>query len=199
MRISNLLLALLLISSPAFAIADVDSMLKQKQRSGLPTKQGQNPLRDMSLLGGNCTKVQLFNEKVEEACDKAANLRYKNTRSGFWFFLNDYIITFSGMGTSARKISEHKTIQKVDLLLITNTRGLPPKEKYFSDKLPKTPTPQKYSAIGICSWENPYRSVPTRIHCLAKTKKGTFYVEFDHDGNQPKIVHKNGEPVRKKI
>ena len=87
MRISNLLLALLLISSPAFAIADVDSMVKQKQRSGLPTKQGQNPLRDMSLLEGNCTKVQLFNEKVEEACDKAAILRYKNTRSGFWFFL----------------------------------------------------------------------------------------------------------------
>ena len=198
LKIHPLILALLLIGSPVFAISKTDVLPNQKEPRVNPKNKGGNPLMDMTLLKGKCTKVSLFSKEVEEACDRSTNLRYKNSRSGFWFFLNDYIITFSGIDMGSPPIAKHKRMQRVDLLLITKTRGLSAKDKYFSDKVPKTPTPKKFNATGLCAWEDPYRSVPTRINCLAKTKKGEFYVEFDHDGSKPKILLKNGKGVKKK-
>ena len=115
------------------------------------------------------------------------NTRYKDTRSGFYFFLNDYVITFSGIAKTAVNIDEHKTLQHVDMVIFSKTKTLSAREKYFTDKKHKGPSPKRVFADGQCVSENPFRNVPTKINCLAKTKEGRFYIEFDHDGSQPKV------------
>ena len=162
---------LLLTSLPAHTQTSLD----QHQRSDLT---------DLLGMPGKCEEIVLYGKSAKKQCQSLFNTVYKDGRSGFYFIAEDMILTFSGNGDQQLRQGSDKSTQAIDLVLM-NKPGKGPPER-----------PEMITAIGECSFENPFLGKPTIVKCSAKTEKGTFAGAFYHDGSEPYILIKDGKPTQ---
>ena len=136
----------------------------------------------MTSLRGRCVRVMVAGKDLPAKCSPdpqnalLLNTSYPDGRSGFYIVTDSLVITFSGMGSQQIKTSADSVVQPVDLILVSQLGKVDPNR------------PTKLRATGTCSYENPTRSVPTKIECSAQTEQGRFALEFIHNGAPPEYM-----------
>ena len=147
-------------------------------------KHQPNDLTDLLGMPGKCEEIVLYGKSSKKQCQSLFNTVYKDGRSGFYFIADDMILTFSGDGDQQVRQGPDKSTQAIDLVLMNKPDKGPPER------------PDKMTAIGECSFENPFLGKPSIVKCSAKTEKGIFAGIFYHDGSEPYVLIKGGKPTQ---
>ena len=136
-----------------------------------------NPLQELMMLGGECPQPMTRYGVVETAskCKSIMNSLYKNGRTGFYFYNDDFMITFSGVQPQV-KTSQDSAVQPIDLVLTNDLKKGNPSQ------------PIKLNSAGACSFANPFRGLPVTIKYSAERSKVQFADTFQSDGSKPVIL-----------
>ncbi len=142
------------------------------------------------VLNGTCTMVKaagLFADK-QFCVPQIMNTEYVDKRVAFTFFIHNReaqkeaaIVTFSGYGPDQTHYSKDEVFQPVDKIVFTLAGS--------SDYL---------KSSGICTFSNPYKGIPAKVTCSARTTEGEFIGEFVSNGVAPDMFEAGvGMPARK--
>jgi hypothetical protein len=138
-----------------------------------------NTLKRMIFYPGECLEVFIKGTRIPDNCGDAhvlINNRYADGRSGFYVFVGERLVTFSGIAPDVGGRSSPPRAQPVDTVLFTDD---PPKEADRSEDFPAT---------GSCKQAPPVLGKKSLVECSAETDQGRFYLKFEYNGEKTKVV-----------
>ena len=143
-----------------------------------------NPIENLIAVSGKCVGNFIFNNKLMPTpqCERLLNTGYKDGRTGFYFFTDKYLVTFSGISPQV-STSKNSVVQPIDLLLISDIQDS------------NTNQPTKLIAAGTCSFANPYMGIRVFIQCDAETSKGRFAATYESDASEPTTLIRGGDSI----